>query len=62
LHASTDKELFVFLNEVYRKKKSVMSWLSLRYLSRLLLTRVSYSPSIRAFQVRHCIIINESTL
>ena len=34
----------MFLNEVYRKQRSIMSWLSLRHVSRLLLTRVGYAP------------------
>ncbi|EAQ85497.1 hypothetical protein CHGG_09511 [Chaetomium globosum CBS 148.51] len=38
-NASTDRELFVLLNDIYRKRKSIMSWLSLRHLSKLLLTR-----------------------
>jgi hypothetical protein len=49
LHARTDKQLFVFLNEVYLKKKSVMSWLSLRYLSKLLLMRVGLHPKHTGF-------------
>jgi hypothetical protein len=49
LHASTDKELFMFLNELYQKNKSIASWLSLRHLSKLLLTRVGYAPPITRF-------------
>ncbi|KAI0388499.1 hypothetical protein F5Y17DRAFT_202125 [Xylariaceae sp. FL0594] len=60
---STDGELIMFLNQVYRTRRSIVSWLSLRHVSKLLLSRfeldfscfVRVHPHITTCQPTDCV-------